>query len=382
MSTDIEVAHTVMQDESKIPRDRLLIYQVTLVVALFYLLFTVAALLRHDGNPLWFVWLGERYSELDPNGRVGYDGQTVFYLATKGAEGIAHLDSPPYRLQRILFPLVVGMLSLGQPALAPWVMIGINGLAIVLTTYLLARWLATRSLSPWYALTYGCYVGTFLAYSRALIEPLTFLLAAGGMLQWKEKRYGVAAALLAAATLGKETAVLFVGALVLAELAARNWRAIPWLLAALVPLSIWQSTLAAALGQLPLTAGPRLVLLPLEGILPHLTSEPGRISALLFVGIPALVLVPIALSLLWKDPRAHAPWLLLLQSLLILLMPLAVYDHVMHAGRNAAGLVLATVFVAPEMHRLLRSLFLVGWTAPTAIWIIPVLRWAPWLSEI
>lgn len=122
------------------------------LVAGFYLLFTVVALGLHGWDPLWFVWLGERYADLDPAGRTGYDGQFVYYLASDGSAGIPHLDSPAYRLQRILLPVTVRYLSMGSPVPVPWILLFMNFSAIVVTAYLLAKWLKDQNLSPWYAL--------------------------------------------------------------------------------------------------------------------------------------------------------------------------------------------------------------------------------------
>ena len=43
-------------------------------------------------------------------------------------------------------------------------MLAVNLFAIVLATYLLAKWLHEQTLSPWYALMYALYVGTLMAY--------------------------------------------------------------------------------------------------------------------------------------------------------------------------------------------------------------------------
>jgi hypothetical protein len=356
---------------------------VTLTVAGFYLWFTVLALGLHNGDPLWFVWVGERFADLDPNGRGGYDGQFVFYLATYGREGIAHLDNEPYRLQRIGMPVLVRLLSLGIPALVPWVMIAVGLAAVVLTTAVLARWLDRQNLSPWYALTYSLYLGTCMAFSRALIEPLALCLAAWGCSLWSRDKVAWAVLALGLAPLAKETMLIFVIGIACAELVhQRLWRAVSALVAAL-PMLAWQGVLYAAFGVFPIISGPSLEWIPLRGIVPHVTPEPGRLSSLLFVGLPALFLLFLSGWYLWKE-RGRSPgvWWLLLQSVLVVSMPLHVYQHVMHSARNAGGLVLSVVFAMPLMARPLRPLFTAGWVLPTLVWLVPILRWAPWLSVI
>src|SRR5262245_10147804 len=87
---------------------------VVLAAAAVYAGFTLAGLALHGWNPLWFVWIGERFSNLDPHGRTGYDGQFVYYIARDGWSALPHIDNPPYRLQRIAYPLLVRLVSLGN----------------------------------------------------------------------------------------------------------------------------------------------------------------------------------------------------------------------------------------------------------------------------
>ncbi|MBX2997796.1 MAG: hypothetical protein KF893_04750 [Caldilineaceae bacterium] len=360
-------------------RSLLLTVGVTLI---FYLFFTVVALARHDGNPLWFTWLGERYNNLDPNGRLGYDGQFVYYIVRDSAAAIPHLDNPPYRLQRIFYPIVVWGLSIGQVDFIPFAMIFVNLLAITSGTYVMAKWLQSMQLSAWYALSSACFVGTFLAYSRSLNEPLAVALAAFGMVAWLENKRARTTIFFALALLTKETILLFVAGLAFAVLIRREWSKCGWLVAAGIPLLVWEIYLYWIFAELPIFAGPGLVGTPLLGILPHLTLEPGRISAFLFVGLPAVVLLIMSMVKLRRHPFSPLLWILLLNALLIVSMPLDVYDHIMHAGRNATGLVLATIFCFPLFEPRIRQLLVIFWCFPTIIWLVPVLRWAPWLSQI
>jgi hypothetical protein len=353
---------------------------VTACVACIYIAFTLVALGTHEWNPQWFVWQGEKFANLDPNGHVGYDGQFVFYIARDGFDAVPHLDNPPYRLQRILLPAVVRILSLSQAGLMPWVLITVNLAAIMLATWVLARWLTSSSLSPWYAAAYALFVGTFMAFSRDLVEPLAFCLATIGTVCWLNKVRVPAVILFALALLTKETVLLFVLGLAAAEFFSRRFGKCLLILTAALPLLAWEVFLYAQFGRLPMTAGPSLQLIPLAGILPYLNAEPGRISAFACVAMPALALAIAAVCGLVRNARSHAHWILLLNCILALAMPIAVYDHIMHAGRNADGLILAAVFCMPCWIRPARLAALAWWVMPTVAWLVPVLRWAPWLS--
>lgn len=114
---------------------------VVLVAVGFYVVFALIALALHGLDPLWFVWIGDRFANLDPSGGTGYDGQFIYYLASDGLGALAHLDTPVYRLQRILLPTLLRVLTFGSPLLIPWALIAVNLAAIVLTAWLLANWL-------------------------------------------------------------------------------------------------------------------------------------------------------------------------------------------------------------------------------------------------
>jgi hypothetical protein len=355
---------------------------VVLVVAGFYILFTVIALALHHWDPLWFVWIGKRFANLDPAGSLGYDGQFIYYLARYGIAALAHLDNPVYRLQRILLPSLLRALTLGSPALIPWALIAVNLAAVVLVAWLLANWLRGQRISPWYALVYPAYAGTLLAYSRDLTEPLTYCLAAGGAIFWLRGRRAWAALLLALAILCKEIALLFIAGAVCATLVRREWKQLVWPVLAVLPWAAWEFVLYRCFGVFAATSGPALNWLPLAGILPHLTLDPGRLSALFLAALPALVLFGAALVMLWRDRwRTPALWWVLLNSVFVLLMPYQVYEHIMHAGRNAMGLILSLILILPMLDRRLRLMLALWLALPTVLWLIPILRWSAILAH-
>ncbi len=351
---------------------------VAAVVAAFYAGFTLLALALHGWNPLWFLWLGERFAALQPGGPTGYDGQFFYYIARDGWAAVPHLDNAPYRMQRIGLPLLARLLAGGHADRLPWAIIAINFTAITATALALAAWLRRQGLSPWYGLGYALYAGVFLAYSRALCEPLAMAFATGAVLCWLGERIYPAVGLLAAAILTKEIAALFAAGIAAAELVRRRPARAALMLTALAPYALWRWYLATSLGGPVLEAARALEHWPLVGILPHITAEPGRLSALLFVGLPALALLPVALWHLARAPRACAAWLLVLHCAAVVLFPPEVFDHIMAAGRNAAGLVISALLLFPLAPPRGRTLLLVCWLTPTLIWLAPVLYWAPW----
>jgi hypothetical protein len=348
-------------------------------VAAFYALFAAAALLLHGGDPMWFVWAGERFTQLDPAGRLGYDGQFVYYLAVDGWAAVPRLDAPAYRLQRILLPLIVRLLAVGSAAAVPWVIVAVNLAALVAATAVLGRWLRDRGLSVWWALAFSLFVGQVMAFSRDLTEPLAYALTAAGACAWLDGRRGRTVLFFALAGLTKETTLFFPAALLAAQALRLDRRAWPLLLSFL-PLALWELVLYGWFGQVAFTLAPKPVVVPLAGIVSHLNPEPGRLSALFFVALPALGLLVWAGWRLRRTPRCAAWWMVAFNAAPALFYGLAVYDHLMHAGRNISGLVLASLFTFPQLETRARVGLLALWVTPTVIWVIPMLRWAPWLA--
>jgi hypothetical protein len=408
----------------------------SIVAAGFYVAFTIVALGMHGWNPFWFVWIGERFARFDPNGATGFDGQFIYYLAGYGVDGVRHLDNPPYRLQRILLPLVVRVVSLGHLGLVPWAIVGVNLAAITAATTWLASWLRSQQISPWYALTYSLYVGIFLAYAHDLTEPLAFCLAAGGVILWlqsvpiheakqsprrnetpetgdrkpqtdqftgfpspaadfrfpiflaqppaREPRLALqgrklgSVALFALAILTKEITVLFVFGIAIAELIRRQPARACGIMVALIPFALWDAYLFSVFRTVPLFAGPPMELIPLQGALPHLTAGLRRSLSLFFLGIPAFALVFIGGFYLVRQPRSYALWFLFVHSAFVVLMPSQVYEGILGAGRNSAGLVLSVVFLLPSLAVPIRKVACAYVIVPTLLCVLPILSMAPW----
>lgn len=351
-----------------------------LATAAGYAAFTLLGLALHGWTPLWFVWIGERWAEGSAGGRTGYDGQFVYYLARDGWAALPHLDLPAYRLSRVLYPLLAAALSGRQTALLPWAMLAINYAAVVAGTAVVAHWLAARATSAWWALAYAGCAGLLFAYSRDCTEPLAYALAAGGTAAWLDGRRGAAWLLLALAPLAREVTALFAAGLGAAALAERRPRDTAMLATTVLPALAWQAYLAAQVPAPTLGVARVLELIPLAGAFPVADLDPGRLAALLLLGLPALALLPGALAWVARSPAAPLPWLIALHALLVLIAPAESYLHVLGLGRVAIGLVVALLLAFPVLSPSLRAAVAAIAVLPSLIWLGPMLWWAPWTA--
>ena len=86
-------------------------------VALAYMAVVVRS---NDGDPTALAALGTRFTEGDPGGSEGYDGQFAYYIARDPLRGWQYCDVPAYRYQRIVYPLLGRLLAWGNNAWLPY----------------------------------------------------------------------------------------------------------------------------------------------------------------------------------------------------------------------------------------------------------------------
>lgn len=353
----------------------------TFAVALAYAAFTLLGLALHGWTPLWFVWIGERWSAGVAGGRTGYDGQFVYYIARDGWAALPHLDAPGYRFARILYALLARGLSGGQPALLPWAMLAINYAAVLGATAAGAAWLKRQGTSPWWATAWAASAGVLFAYSRDCTEPLAYALALAGSAAWLSGRRAAGLGLLALAPLARETAVAFAAGLAVAAACERRWHDAARLAATALPLLAWLAWLAAHVPAPTAGVFRLLSLVPLAGALPLADLDPPHVAALLCLGLPALALLPGALAWIARQPHSPFGWWIAVHALLILLAPAESYLHVLGLARVSVGLMTALLLAFPCLSPGLRAAVTAVAALPTAIWLGPMLWWAPWTAE-
>ena len=322
-----------------------------LVVLVLSLLYVGLTLVRYDGDPMAFVLPGTRYSEPDPAGTPGYDGQFAYYIASDPFAGCPRCDVPAYRLQRIVYPLMAWALALGRVAWVPWTLIVINIVALAGGTYITQRLLGMHRVSEWYALLYGLYGGLVAGLRLDLTEPLAYGLIQAALWAWARRRHGLADVLWVLAALAKETALIAVAGLVLHLLLTRRWReAMHTVLAVGVPFLIWQGILWAWVGAPGIGSGGDMAtgfeVIPFGGLWRVATISWPAFGLLLLIEGPLFVFPAIwALVLAGRDiwrGRNH-PWVgvLLVQAAVLPFLPFSTWREPLAMARLAAGLVAA-----------------------------------------
>ena len=317
----------------------------SVVVALLYAAFLCLFSIIHGYSALDFVHLGTYWTQHKRPGTVGYDGQFYYQLARDPLGAQAFMDNVPYRYQRLVFPLVVRVLSLGQVELIPYMLLLVNFLSIVLSVEVVSRLLVKHGLSPWFSLAAGLYYGQTASLVFDTAEPFAYLLVCIGLLLLEKEHLTWAALLMGLATLSRETAILFPLGYAIFFLLRAQWKdAVQFIGLAIVPLAIEYALLWIIFGKTGITYAPPFEHIPFAGMFFFSgdTDIWQRFLPLIF-----LLFIPTVsgwlLAAVEVVRREWSPELLtwLMNLLLVTFMARLSYADLTSAGRLSSGLPLA-----------------------------------------
>lgn len=323
-------------------------------------------------DPLAFVLIGERFALHNPSGSKGYDGQFAYYIAMDPTGAVAHLDDASFRYQRILYPLLARLLSLGQPALIPWTLLLLNVVSISMSTEVLSRMLGSKGLSPYLALLLPLWMGQIFALRAGLYEPLCFLFIVVALWWYEQDRHLLSATALTASVLTKEVGFLFLPAVVLVMLLQKRWwPAFCYALAVLLPYAALQVWLYLWLGDSGLVGErSRFEMIPFHGFT-FTEPLPARIFLVFFFAIPIAALSILAVRQLLRTPRSVYAWAMLANSLFIVYLPRTTTIDVLAVFRVATGTVVAALlFCAAHRRRRFALLLIAIWLPPSVLAVV------------
>jgi hypothetical protein len=329
-----------------------------LIVLLAGLIFGLWRIALSDWDPRGLAEIGTRYSQGDPFGSQGYDGQFAYYLAVDPDPGevASQLDVPAYRYQRILYPLLAHLLALGMDALVPWTLFLLNLAAHALGTWAVANWLVKRNAPASLALVYGLWVGLIASVGLDLNEPLAFALIAGAWWARDKNRPLLGALLLTLSLFAKETGLIFWAAALLTDLLQKRWRQSGiWLMVGGVLFLGWQAWLWTTFGRPGLGAGGAMATpfewIPFMGLWRIGTVEWTALGIFLIIFGPSIVLpavwgVVVSLRDFLRGLRDAETWALFLNAAAMAFLPFSTFREPLGLVRVASGLVLAVVYYA------------------------------------
>src|SRR4051794_7329203 len=300
-----------------------------IVIAICYIAFFVLLLRARGGDVSLFVIAGGQNvdaSRVPPGLTVipnigGYDGIWFYRLAINPFSGVqaAHgirIDNPPYRQQRILYPLIVWLLSLGQVTWIPWLLVIVNIIAAAAMAAFAGAFAKRFGLNAMWGVILPLYPGFVLTFSRDLAEMVTAAFAMGAICAIASRRNTTAAVMLTCAVLTRETTLLLAFALAAAWLIERLLHREQRVAAMTFSLpiavySVWQIVLAVRWGVSPLRAGAPDRSLPFVEFAHFLAAASFRRNhqdRLYFLESLFLAAVVIIIVMVWRRSRAPLEW--------------------------------------------------------------------------
>jgi Gpi18-like mannosyltransferase len=211
--------------------------------------------------------VGTVWSAHKPDGTWGYDGQFYYQIARNPPGAAQYMDNAPYRYQHFLYALLAWMLSFGQAALVPYVLLFINFVAIIGSVELSSRLLSRYGFSPWFSLALGLYYGQAIGLIFDTTEPFTYFLVSLGLWYLDRKQMLVSAIWMGLATLSRETAMLFPLCFALSFAWKRQWKwSAAYSILSIIPLIFFLLLLALIFGHTGVTFTPPFEHIPFAGI--------------------------------------------------------------------------------------------------------------------
>ncbi len=286
----------------------------------------------------------------------GYDGQFTYYIARFPGYLPAPFDWSALRYTRMLEPLLVRILSLGNANAMPLVLLALNVTAITATVALVCWLLRERDLPIWLALVPGLYAGQALALERDLTDPLAIFFLAAALVALQKRRWLAVAAFLSFGMLTRESTLIFAVCFAAPLVIERRWKMLA-AHAAIVfaPFVVWQTLLYLWLGSWGVhesSIANRIVKLPFHGLV-YTHSTHDAVQMIIFAGVPAILAVVFGALALWERPW-HDPLRLaaavgaILYGVALTLQPGVHWLDIWEPLRLAAPLALLLPFIGPR----------------------------------
>ncbi|MEA2239887.1 MAG: hypothetical protein QOC81_4611 [Thermoanaerobaculia bacterium] len=300
-----------------------------IIIAVCYIVFFACLLkTRHNDVSIFVIAGGPNVDaqKVPPGLTVipnigGYDGLTFYRLAldpftsARTAFGIT-LDNPSYRNQRIAYPFIVWMFSLGQARWVPFLLVAVNIAAAALMAASAGAFAKRIGQHALWGLIVPLYPGFVLTLSRDLAEIVASMFAMGAIWAITARRNITAAILLTCAVLTREPTMLLAlalgGAWLIERLLRRERRMAP--ITFLTPIVVdvaWQIVLTLRWGVSPLRSGAPATALPFVEFAHFLGASAARRTQeqrINFLECLFLAAVVMAVVWIWRRTRAPIEW--------------------------------------------------------------------------
>ncbi|MGO9357340.1 MAG: hypothetical protein ACLP1D_06630 [Xanthobacteraceae bacterium] len=229
----------------------------SLAVVAFYLLALAPMFVKNHFDPSMFIVAGAPFVDVDktPTRIIvhplpGYDGQFYYRLALnpftaeRTAFGVT-FDSPPWRMQRIVYPVLAWIGSAGNPGWTPAALVIVNLLGLGVVAFFASRLTERLELVAWTPYLIVLWPGFIVTLTHDTTEITAAALLLAALDSYFANRIVRYAVLAAVTTLARETSILVFAGIACFEgftaLKSRSaWHRPLVAGAALLPFLVWR----------------------------------------------------------------------------------------------------------------------------------------------
>jgi hypothetical protein len=257
----------------------------TIITFIIVLLITfIFYIFKFEGNITGFFCIGSvlplspylnpETTKIVPD-EIGYDGQLFLTIALdpllKNPDSILALDNPPFRYRRILYPFLSYLISLGNRNLIPYVMVGLNVIAISLIVLLVSLYLKHYKQKTESSLCILSIPGIWivLAFSTADVINSLWMIAAIYFYTIKSPKKLSVAIILACLT--RETSLLIWLTFVILSIWEKHKNYLLYLIPAIFPAIFWNIYVLLRFNQQNIAGVESNFVYPFQGILEKFT---------------------------------------------------------------------------------------------------------------
>jgi len=200
---------------------------IVLITATVYGLFLGFILIQNNFDFSRFILLSPNFADINkiPHNislvteclgkkRTGFDGQFYYRLSlnpftNKTTDYGIKIDSPQLRQQRILYPILVRILSFGINSLIPIIMILVNFFMLCLMAWFSGEAMRYMKINIYWGLLIPFYPGFIISLSRDLTEILGICLLTIAFWSFLKNKIILSAVFASLAVLARETTLVF-----------------------------------------------------------------------------------------------------------------------------------------------------------------------------
>jgi hypothetical protein len=267
--------------------------KIIIIIIVFYLLYITLFLAKFDFNPSATIEISKNYphsyfGRMPPHLVIhdsnGFDGQYYYFMALN--PDLDDIDTNPAFLQRILYPILTVVFSLGVKQIFPIMMLLINFASAILSCCILLLFLRKYKASPLLALLCAINVGFLIAILRNLTEPLMMLLIIASIYFLDKKEYVISSIFLSFALLTRELAFTVYAAILLFFLFKKEFKNFFIFSLSIIPFCIWETILVLKKNTAPLGQSFFTISNPLIGFINYFRDVPLNLNQ--YIVNPAL----------------------------------------------------------------------------------------------